>query len=126
MFISIQRKLHEKSGFDGKIDGHYGRKLSPITRSPNTMLNYCEIERICTEFVNDGDTTSGMENNWHDFLVEYVPLDYTRQEIMEALNVETTVPPVPITVKHENYGEMDVYVAIQDQNITISTKEWLL
>jgi hypothetical protein len=90
------------------------------------MLNYGEIARICTEFVNDRDTTCGMENNWHDFLVEFVPLEYSRGEIMEALNVQSTISPIPVTVEHEKYGETEVYIAIQDHNITISTKEWLL
>lgn len=78
---------------------------------------YNEIQKLCTEFVNDPDTTVGMECNWHDYLIKEVTF-------ADNFGQENTIQAVPVT--HEKYGDMDVYITFRDQNMIISTKDWLL
>lgn len=100
--------------------------MSPITRSQDKMnLSYDTIKTICTDFVNDSDTVIGMQCDWHDYLIKDVQMDYDKEQIMQALKVESTKCAVPVTVTQDQY-DMQVYVAINDRSITISTKKWLL
>ena len=89
-------------------------------------LTFDYIKQICTEFVNDSDTTIGMECNWEDYLVKEIPLKFNTIQIMEALGVRTIEYPVPVNVHHDKYGDMDVYIAIYNNHIVISTKSRLL
>lgn len=94
-----------------------------------TTLSFETIKNICTEFVNDSDTTIGMECAWPDYLVKWIELKdvkHTKEDIMQALNVNTTDYAVKVNVHHNQYGDMDVYIAIYDDGIMISTKECLL
>ena len=116
------------------IDNYY--KTSPITRSPNpanrreTMtktLSRDDIHELCTEFVNDPDTTVGMECNWLDYLVQKIPLpDFSAEQIMQALDLSSDDTIVCKTVEHQNYGGTHVYLTIHDGYIMVSTKLWLL
>jgi hypothetical protein len=89
-------------------------------------ISYDNIQKICTDFVNDSDTTIGMECDWHDYLVQEVSLDFDNEQIMHALRVDTCKNVVCMPVEHEHYGEMDVYIRMYDKKIIISTKDWLL
>lgn len=110
-----------------KNDWLYVDLMSPITRSQDRMnLTYDTIKTICTDFVNDSDTVIGMQCDWHDYLVKEVQMDYEKDQMMKALKVESTRCAVPVTVTQDQYGDMDVYVAINDGGITVSTKKWLL
>lgn len=91
-----------------------------------TALTLSNIKDICTDFVNDPDTTIGMECNWLDYLVKEVPHNFTSEQSMDALGLINTQNPLIITVNHEKYEETDVYVALYDKRIVISTKEYLL
>lgn len=82
------------------------------------------IKKICYEFVNDSDTVIGMQCDWHDYLVKEVPFDLDKEQIMQALQLNTA--ELVVNVEQLQYGEMNVYVAIRDGCITISTKKWLL
>jgi hypothetical protein len=88
-------------------------------------LSYDTIKTICTDFVNDSDTVIGMQCDWHDYLIKDVQMDYGKEQLMQALKVESTKCAVPVTVTQDQY-DMQVYVAINDRSITISTKKWLL
>lgn len=93
------------------------------------MLTYENIQKICTEFINDSDTVIGMENDWHDMMVQDVALDYSAEDIMKALKVDISehVVKVPVIFKYRGAEEeCDVYVNIYDRKIAISTKERLL
>ena len=90
-------------------------------------ISYDDIKNICTEFVNDSDTTIGIECMLTDYLVKEVILDCkTKDELCEALNVSRTDYAIPIEVHHEKYGDMEVYLALCDNGFIVSTKEWLL
>lgn len=89
-----------------------------------THLMLDSIKKICCEFVNDSDTVIGMECDWHDYLVKEVPIDLGKEQIMQALQLDTA--ELVVTVTQLQYGEIDVYIAIRDGCITISTKKWLL
>lgn len=91
-----------------------------------STLSFEDIKNICTEFVNDTDTTIGMECNWTEWLIKDITFENKKEEIMQALNVSTTDYIVPLNVCHYRYGEMPVYIAIYDDGIIISTKERLL
>jgi hypothetical protein len=92
-----------------------------------SSLTIDQIKNICTDFVNDPDTTIGMECFWPDYLVKEVSLDFTPEQVIQTLNVTTTEYAIPVHVHHNRYGDMVVYVAIsQNGGIKISTKEWLL
>ncbi len=91
-----------------------------------TSIAYADIEKLCTTFVNDTDTTIGMECDWHDFLIWQVKHDFNKADIMSALNINTSEYAVPIEVLHNKYGKMNVYIALYDNSFEISTKEWLL
>jgi hypothetical protein len=81
-----------------------------------------DLQKVGTEFVNDPDTTIGMENQWLDYLLKDLSLDYNPEELNQAFNT----PIITIPVVHEQYGEIDVYIGIRDDSITMSTKKWLL
>ena len=91
-----------------------------------TTISYDDIAKICNDFVNDRDTTIGMECDWHDFLILQVRHGYTKGQIMSALNVSTTEFAIPLDVRHERYGDMTVYIAVYEDCMEISTKEHLL
>jgi hypothetical protein len=86
------------------------------------MLN--SIKKICYEFVNDYDTVIGMQCDWHDYLVKEVHFDMDKEKIMQALQLDTA--ELVVTVEQLQYEEIDVYIAIRDRCVTISTKKWLL
>jgi len=93
-------------------------------------LLYEIIKAKCSEWINDPDTTIGMECNWLDLLVAELPLDFTKEQIALALNaIQTEDDDIPcrnIKVKHEQYGLQDLSIAIFEKRIIISTKRWLL
>jgi hypothetical protein len=88
------------------------------------MTSYDEIKQICSDFVNDEDTTIGMQCLWADCIIKEVNVDLTCEQIKNALN--TREDTIPITVNHDEYGEMDVYVGIYGNRIVISPKEYLV
>ena len=90
------------------------------------MLCYDDVQKICTDFVNDPDITIAMECDWTDWLVQEVPLEYSAEQIMHALNVTTKDEIVTVPVIHQRYGNQVVYVVICDKCIIISTRESLL
>lgn len=68
-----------------------------------------------------------MERDWDGYLVKEVILgNYTSQEILEVLGLDDEAWIVAIEVFHEKHGNMEVYVAIYDNKICLSTKSWLL
>jgi hypothetical protein len=90
---------------------------------------YDDIKKICTDFVNDPDTSIGMECDWRDYLEREVPLDFTTTEIMKAMNVsyndDNTYDNIIycyMDVQHEKFGETIVCIGIQDNKIIISTR----
>ncbi len=90
-------------------------------------LVYDVIKMKCTEWINDPDTTIGMECFWTDYLVEEIPLEFTKEQLANALvNTETSLGFSEIHVEHDRYGEHNVYIAIFDKRIIISTRDWLL
>lgn len=92
-------------------------------------LTFEEIQKLCNDFINDSDTIVGMENDWTDMLVDKIKLDASREEIMQALKVTTCDNAVAVPVKLVYYGkeeDMDVYVAIYDRYIMVSTRECFL
>jgi len=92
-------------------------------------LTYDDIKNMCVEFINDGDIIIALENRWSDWMIKTIDLDYSKEEIMEALNVTTTKYAVRIPVKWTYGGVEDdwtMYVAVYDHSIQISTHEQLL
>jgi len=90
-------------------------------------LVYDVIKKKCTEWVNDPDTTIGMECFWTEYLVEEIPLEFTKEQLANALlNTDISLEFPEIYVEHDKYGEQDVYIAIFDKRIIISTRCWLL
>jgi hypothetical protein len=107
-------------------------------------INMDVLTKVCTDFVNESDTIIGMESYWTEYLVKEYYVDLDKDAIKNALNVPN-VPNVPnqdiimLTVKlfqapygdrqwFCSYGDLDVdvYVAIHDYSIVISTREWLV
>ena len=105
------------------------QRATKMTATDKTPLTYEDIEKMCTEFINDTDTIIGQENYWTDLMITTIDLDYSKEEIMLALNVTTSEIPVEIPVKWTYRGEEDdmtIYVAIYDHKIDISTHARLL
>ena len=95
----------------------------------NSPLTYEYIKNICTEFINDSDTIIALENNWLDWMTQTIYVDGSKEEIMKALNVNTADKAVCIPVKFVYRGiedDSEMYVAIYDNKIRISTLERLL
>jgi hypothetical protein len=100
-----------------------------MTATDKAPLTYEDIEKMCTEFINDPDTIIALENYWSDWMITTINLDYSREEIMRALNVTTSEIPVEIPVKwtyRRVEDEWTMYVAIYDHKIDISTHKQLL
>lgn len=91
-----------------------------------TALTLANIKKICTDFVNDPDTTIGMECGWEDYLMQEQALIFSKEQILKAFNVTNTENIVAMEVCHKQYGNMDVYIAIYDNVIVMSTKAYLL
>lgn len=88
-------------------------------------LTFEDIQKLCNNFINDYDTILGMENDWADMLVDKIELDASEQEIMQALKVDSNNYIVPVPVKFVYYDKeenRDVYVAIYDRYIMVSTR----
>jgi hypothetical protein len=82
------------------------------------------LVQICTEFINDSDTTIGMECQWLDYLTQEISIALGEQQIKELLHTKDNI--IPVEVEHNQYGNMKVYAGIADNKIVVSTKEWLL
>lgn len=92
-----------------------------------TAICYEDIKIICTEWVNDSSTTAAMENQWLDWLVEEKLNEHTAEQLMLALNVNTRDDIIEMPVRHDTYGDMEVYIVIlENGGILFSTKEWML
>ena len=89
-------------------------------------ISYDDIAKICKDFVNDPDTTIGMECDWMEYLILQVKHGYTKAQIMAALNASTADFAIPLDVRHERYGDMTVYIAVYEDCMEISTRDWLL
>ena len=91
------------------------------------ILTYEVIDNICTTWINDTDTTIGMECLWEDFLVKEITLNPSSTKyIEEALNIIDTNDFTEIEVKHEQYGKQSIYITIIDDSLIISTKYQIL
>ena len=102
-------------------------------------INMDALMQVCTDFVNDGDTIIGMENLWTEYLVKEYSVDIDKDAIKNVLNVPNDQNIIELTVKlfEGPYGDrewvcaygdfdVDIYVAIHDYGIVISTRKWLL
>lgn len=89
-------------------------------------ISYDDIAKICKDFVNDPDTTIGMECDWAEYLILQVRHDYTKEQIMAALNASVNDPAISIDVVHERYGDTTVYIEVYEDCIEISTNYRLL
>lgn len=106
--------------------------LSKTNLTSDVIQKICEklifdaLIEVCTEWVNDVDTTIGMECLWEDFLIKEIPL--TSACIKEALSIMVPLEEeyVELEVEHEKYGKQDVYITVLDSNIIISTKYRIL
>ena len=89
-----------------------------------------EIRKICTEFVNDPVTTSAIQSFSKHNLVKTVNMNFTKEQLMQALNIKAINYIVPIeNIEHNTRGNMNVYVCICDDGtncIKIGTKWWFL
>ncbi len=100
-----------------------------MTTTEKARLSYADIQKMCTDFMNDPDTIIALENYWSDWMITTIDLDYSREEIMCALNVTTSDLPVEVPViwiHYEEYDDWTTYVAIYDRKIEISTHARLL
>lgn len=106
--------------------------LSKTVLVPNVIekitgiLLYDIIKTKCTEWINDSDTTIAMECDWTDWLVENIPLPFTKEELLSALDGTQSDGIVKIDVKHKQYGNQSVYVSIFHKYILVSTRKRLL
>lgn len=106
--------------------------LSKTILTSDVIQKICEkitfdaLIEVCTAWVNDVDTTIGMECLWEDFLIKEIPL--TSACIKEALSIMVPLEEeyVELEVEHEKYGKQDVYITVLDSNIIISTKYRIL
>jgi hypothetical protein len=92
-------------------------------------LTFEEIQKLCNNFMNESDTIIGMENNWTDMMIDKMDLDASKEDIMQALKVSTCERVISVPVKFVYDGEEEdtnVYVAIHDGYIMVSTQERLL
>lgn len=102
-------------------------------------INMDVLMQVCTDFVNDSDTIIGMENLWTEYLVKEYYVDIDKDAIKNALNVPNDQNIIELSVKlfEGPYGDrqwfcpygdfdVDIYVAIHDYGIVISTRKWLL
>jgi hypothetical protein len=102
-------------------------------------LTMDDLINICTDFVNDSETIIGMENLWTEYLVREFYVDLDKQSIKNVLNVPDDEDIIQQTVKlyqapygnrqwYCDYGDLDIdiYIAINNYGIVISTKRWLL
>lgn len=98
-----------------------------------------ELINICTDFVNNSETIIGMENLWTEYLVREFYVDLDKQSIKNILNVPDDQDVIQLTVKlfQEPYGDrqwycdygdldIDIYIALNNYGIVISTRKWLL
>ena len=91
------------------------------------ILAYDVIFYICTTWVNDINTTIGMECLWEEFLVNDIILNpLSKKYIIEALNITDTIDFTMIEVKHKKYCEQDIFITIEDNNLIISTEYRIL
>jgi hypothetical protein len=91
-----------------------------------SSLTIDKIKNICTKFINDPDTTIGIENQWFEYLVKEHVLNYKKEEIMRILNIDRNDIPTQITVNHSQYGNTNIYITVCENGIIISTKKWLI
>ena len=105
--------------------------LSKTILTSDVIQKICEkitfdaLIEVCTAWVNDVDTTIGMECLWEDFLIKEIPL--TSTSIKESLDIIIPIEEyVKLEVEHEKYGKQDVYITVLDSNIIISTKYRIL
>lgn len=85
------------------------------------------INEICTTWINDADTTIGMECDWADWLVQEVPLNpLSSKYIEEALGITDEYQCTKIYVEHERYGREKLVITVIDNRLIFSTKYEIL
>ena len=92
------------------------------------ILAYDIIKKKCIEWINDPDTTIGMECNWVEYLIEKISINdlgLCKEHIYNALNVSSN-EIAKMYINHEIHGIQIIYIIINDDDIIISTKYSLL
>lgn len=80
------------------------------------------IHKICTTWINDIDTTIGMQCLWKDYLVKDIPLNTSSSNyIEEALNITDEHDITKIHVEHKQYGTNEIYITVIDNSLIFST-----
>jgi hypothetical protein len=91
------------------------------------MLIKETINQICTTWINDSDTTIGMECDWTDWLIQEIPLNPSSSKyIEEALAITDENEFTKIYVEHKQYGKQDIYITVIDNSLIFSTKYKIL
>ena len=102
--------------------------LSKTVLTSDVIKEVCKIitcdvmKEICTIWINDPDTTIGMECLWQDMLINRLNICSSLSEIEEALDITLDKDYKCIEVKHEKYGKQNVYITVLNDNIIMSTK----
>ena len=91
------------------------------------ILTYDVICDISTIWINDIDTTIGMECLWVEFLVQEIPLNPSSSKYLEeALGITDENEFTKIQVKHQQYGKHPIYITIINNSLIMSTKYEIL
>jgi hypothetical protein len=99
----------------------------------DVMADICKIlvknviTELCTEWINDSDTTIAMECGWYDCLVEDYPLSpFISKYFKEALDISDEKKYEELELQHKQYDSQYVRVTVIDDHLVISTKYELL
>lgn len=127
--------LYSQAEYDDLSDA--GTEIQDIHIIDTVTMD--ELKNKCTDFVNESETIIGMENLWTDYLVREFYVDLDKQSIKNVLNVPDEQDVIQLTVKlfQEPYGDrhwycaygdldIDIYIALNNYGIVISTRKWLL
>lgn len=80
-----------------------------------------EIKTICSDWVNNGSTTSAMECNWKDWFMEDFEVDASLEELKSVLNIkDEELEEAVIDVNHRKNYVNHVSVKVFDNMIRVS------